>query len=98
MNNTFQIRCPKCKSKFWDRAPRVQNGYSRECPYCEVVIFFEESAPNSHIRDALNEAQRLRRLARHQEASKATNTKPFVSRREQLRSAHAPSDDGSSSY
>jgi len=81
MDDSFQIRCIKCGSKFRDRASRVQSGYSRECPHCEVVIFFEEVSNNANIRDALNEARRLRLATRREEADKAAPRMSFVPRR-----------------
>ena len=66
-DDSIQIRCPRCKSKFRDRARRLQSGYSRECPHCETVIFFEEGSPHSSIRDALREAERVRRALREEE-------------------------------
>jgi len=66
-DDSIQIRCPKCKSKFRDRARRVQSGYSRECPSCERVIFFEAGSPNSDVREALHQAERVRRLLRQDE-------------------------------
>ena len=67
-DDSVQIRCPRCKSKFRDRARRVQSGYSRECPSCERVIFFEGGSPNNDIRDALHAAERVRRALRQEES------------------------------
>ena len=61
MDDTIQIRCTKCKSQFRDRARRVQAGYSRQCPQCEVLIFFEESSSDKNVQRALLEARRARR-------------------------------------
>ena len=81
MDDSIQIRCTKCKSKFRDRARKVQVGYSRECPSCEVVMFFQDESPDNNIREALNNAQRLRRLLREEEHDKPANHTPFIRRR-----------------
>jgi phage FluMu protein Com len=44
MDDSVQIKCNRCKSVFRDRARRLQNGYSRQCPSCEVVLFFDEDS------------------------------------------------------
>jgi hypothetical protein len=49
---------------FRDRARRVQSGYSRQCPCCEVVLFFEETSPDRNIQRALNSARALRKVLR----------------------------------
>jgi NAD-dependent SIR2 family protein deacetylase len=66
-DDSVQVRCPRCKAKFRDRARRVQSGYSRQCPSCDGVLFFEEGTPNNDIRDALRAAERVRRLLRDEE-------------------------------
>jgi DNA-directed RNA polymerase subunit RPC12/RpoP len=60
MDDTVQIRCTRCKSQFRDRARRVHAGYSRQCPQCEVLIFFEESSADKNVQRALLEARRMR--------------------------------------
>jgi DNA-directed RNA polymerase subunit RPC12/RpoP len=67
MDDTVPIKCTRCKSLFRDRARRVQAGYSRQCPSCEVLIFFEESSADKNVQRALLEARRMRRAL--QEAS-----------------------------
>jgi NAD-dependent SIR2 family protein deacetylase len=74
MDDSVQVRCPKCKSKFRDRARRVVPGYSRECPQCEVVLFFEESVPKPDIKAALKDAERVRRALRREEENKVVKT------------------------
>lgn len=64
MEDTIQVRCTKCKGSFRDRARRVQSGYSRQCPNCEVIIFFEEGAIDRNVQLALRNAKRLRREIR----------------------------------
>ena len=53
MNNTFQIRCPKCKAKFWDRAPREP--LSNACPYRKLDpdVLVVQSAEDRHDLDGL---------------------------------------------
>ena len=67
MDDSLQIRCTRCKSAFRDRARRLQPGYSRQCPNCEVIIFFEESSADKNVQTALLEARRLRRMLREAE-------------------------------
>jgi DNA-directed RNA polymerase subunit RPC12/RpoP len=67
MDDSVQIHCTRCKSTFRDRAKRLQPGYARQCPNCEVVIFFEESASDKNVKRALLSARRLRRVLREQD-------------------------------
>jgi phage FluMu protein Com len=62
MDDTIQIRCPRCKSSFRDRARRIRSGYTRECPRCNVLIFFESESHEENIKRALKAAHRMRRL------------------------------------
>jgi hypothetical protein len=64
MSDTVQIRCTRCRSNFRERARRLQAGYSKQCPNCEVVIFFEESSSDKNVQEALLAARRLRRVLR----------------------------------
>jgi hypothetical protein len=68
--DTVQICCSRCKSKFRDKARRVLGGYSRQCPSCECMVFFEDGSPNKNIHDALREAARVRKALRQEEAEK----------------------------
>ncbi len=61
MDDTIQIRCTRCMSSFRDRARRIRSGYTRECPRCNVLIFFESESPDEHIKRALKAAHRMRR-------------------------------------
>ena len=70
MDDSVQIRCTRCKGVFRDRARRVQPGYSRQCPNCEVIIFFEETSADKAVQTALLEARRLRRELREAEGVK----------------------------
>jgi predicted nucleic acid-binding Zn-ribbon protein len=62
MDDSIQIRCPRCNSSFRDRARRIRSGYTRECPSCNVLIFFESEAPDERIKRALKAAHKMRRL------------------------------------
>lgn len=76
MDDSFLIRCTKCKGSFRDKARRVQNGYSRQCPLCERVLFFEEGMPDKNVQKALIEARHLRKALREYEAPKRSSA-PF---------------------
>ena len=67
MSDTVQIRCTRCRSNFRERARRLQPGYSRQCPNCEVIIFFEESSSDKNVQTALLAARRKRRVLRDAE-------------------------------
>lgn len=69
MDDSVQVRCTRCKSVFRERARRLQNGYSRQCPTCEVVMFFEEDFPNQDIKRAMKAARAIRQLLREEEAA-----------------------------
>ena len=68
MEDSVQIRCTRCKGVFRDRARRLQNGYSRQCPSCEVVLFFDEDAHDANIKRAMRSARELRKALRDMEA------------------------------
>jgi hypothetical protein len=70
MDDSVQIRCTRCKSVFRDRARRLQPGYHRQWPNCEVIIFFEESSADKNVQTALLAARRLRRVLREAEGAK----------------------------
>jgi hypothetical protein len=70
VDDTIQVRCTRCKSKFRDKARRVRSGYNRQCPACECLVFFEEGTPNKDIQEALREAERVRKALRAEEAEK----------------------------
>jgi len=55
---------------FRDRAGRLQDGYSRQCPGCEVVLFFAEDSPHPFIKRAMKSAQRARKEQREADAVK----------------------------
>ena len=81
MDDTVQIRCHRCKATFRDKARRVQSGYSRQCPSCETILFFEESAIDKNVQRTLQEAKRVRKALRAAEEVKLTS-KPYVHRRQ----------------
>jgi len=66
-DDTIQIRCSRCQLKFRDKARRVRSGYSRQCPSCERMLFFEEGSPVKDIQNALRAAERARKVLRHLE-------------------------------
>jgi predicted nucleic acid-binding Zn-ribbon protein len=88
---TVQIRCSKCKAKFRDKARRVRSGYSRQCPACECMLFFEDGSPNRDVHEALREAQRVRKILREEEFEKVASR---VTRVEQPDGADAEQPDG----
>jgi hypothetical protein len=67
MDDSLQIHCTRCRSTFRDRARRVVPGYSRQCPSCEVIIFFEEHSGDKKVTRALLSARRMRRILSEQE-------------------------------
>ncbi len=72
MSDTVQVHCKRCRATFRERARRLQSGYSRQCPNCEVIIFFEESSNDKHVQDALLAAGKLRRVLREADEAKPT--------------------------
>ena len=67
-DDTVQVRCRRCKGVFRERARRLQNGYSRQCPTCEVVLFFDEDSHDQSIRRAMKSARQVRAVLREIEA------------------------------
>lgn len=76
VDETVQVRCTRCKAKFRDKARRLRSGYSRQCPSCERMLFFEDGSPNKDIHDALRDAERVRKALRAEEAEKVTARAP----------------------
>jgi DNA-directed RNA polymerase subunit RPC12/RpoP len=70
MDDSIQIRCSRCNANFRDRARRIQNGYARECPNCNVLIFFESESHDQHIKRALKAAHKMRRALAAAEGEK----------------------------
>ena len=65
--DSVQVHCTRCKTVFRERARRLQNGYSRQCPSCEVVLFFEEDSPRPNIKLAMRKARAVRKQLREAE-------------------------------
>jgi len=68
-DDSVQVRCRRCKGVFRERARRLQNGYSRQCPTCEVVLFFDEDSNDQTIRRAMRSARQVRAALREAEAA-----------------------------
>jgi hypothetical protein len=75
MDDSVQIRCRRCKTVFRERARRVQNGYSRQCPCCEVMIFFDEDSNEPTMRKTMRAARQLRTALREAEFLALTQPK-----------------------
>jgi hypothetical protein len=60
MDDSVRVRCSRCNSTFRDRAGRIRSGYSRECPSCNVLLWFEDESSDVEIKRALKEARRIR--------------------------------------
>ncbi len=88
MDDSVQVKCTRCKSAFRERARRLQNGYSRQCPTCEVVVFFDEDSSDANIKGAMRSARRLRKALREAEAEFRPR---MISRRGSAR--HATDDE-----
>jgi len=69
MEDSVQINCSRCKNVFRERAMRLQNGYSRQCPCCEVLLFFDEDSQNPNIKRAMRTARNLRKEQRELDAA-----------------------------
>ncbi len=80
MDDSVQIKCTRCKTAFRDRAWRLQNGYSRQCPCCEVLLFFDEDSQQANIKNAMRTARLLRKQLRELEAAGAFSGTPTASR------------------
>jgi hypothetical protein len=73
MDDSVQVRCTRCKSVFRERARRLQGGYSRQCPTCEVILFFEDYSPDTNIKRAMTAARRIRKELRELEVAGLTS-------------------------
>ena len=71
MEDSVQVRCTRCKNVFRDRAQRLQNGYSRQCPSCEIVLFFNDDSHDPNIKRAMRTARRARKEMRESEGAGA---------------------------
>ncbi|QPF81616.1 hypothetical protein IC762_17465 [Bradyrhizobium genosp. L] len=94
MEDSVQIHCTRCKNVFRDRARRLQNGYSRQCPSCEVMLFFDEDSANPIIKRVMRTARRIRKELRESESAPATS-RSSASRRSSGRSASGGRDETS---
>jgi len=74
MDDSVQVKCTKCKTAFRERARRLQNDYSRQCPCCEVVLFFVEDSHDTNIKHAMRAARRLRKEMHQLEAAAVLKT------------------------
>ena len=74
--SSVQIQCTRCKGVFRDRAGRLQDGYSRQCPACEVVLFFAEDSQHPFIKRAMREARKVRKELREAEAARIAAPQP----------------------
>ncbi|WP_343212654.1 hypothetical protein [Bradyrhizobium yuanmingense] len=61
---------------FRDRAGRLQDGYSRQCPSCEVVLFFAEDSQHPFIKRAMRSARQVRKEMRELQAAKLAAPEP----------------------
>ena len=76
--SSVQIQCTRCKGVFRDRAGRLQDGYARQCPGCEVVLFFAEDSQHPFIKRAMRDARNVRKQMREAEAAKRAAPEPQV--------------------
>ena len=67
MDDSVQVRCRRCKTVFRERARRMQNGFSRQCPCCEVVLFFDDDSAEPTIKRSMKVARKIRTALREQE-------------------------------
>ncbi|PSO16947.1 hypothetical protein [Bradyrhizobium sp. MOS003] len=74
--SSVQIQCTRCKGVFRDRAGRLQDGYSRQCPSCEVVLFFAEDSQHPFVKRAMRDARNVRKQMREAEAAKRAAPEP----------------------
>ena len=93
--DSVQVHCNRCKTVFRERARRLQNGSSRQCPCCEVVLFFEEDSPRPNIKLAMRKAREVRKQLREAEQAIVTNPKRVVrsSRSHVGRQSEHPDDE-----
>jgi hypothetical protein len=87
IEETIQVRCSRCELKFRDKASRVRDGYSRQCPSCERMLFFIDGSPNRDISRALREAERVRKLLRQEQDHKVSRPAPVVAEAEDSETA-----------
>jgi hypothetical protein len=78
VDDTVQIGCGRCKGRFRERAGKLVNGFSRQCPSCEAVFFFDDASPKMEIRKALLAAKNVRRALRLKAEEKLKDSAPYV--------------------
>jgi predicted nucleic acid-binding Zn-ribbon protein len=90
-----QIQCTRCKTVFRDRAGRLRDGYSRQCPSCEVVLFFAEDSPNPQVKQAMKRARLARKEQRETEMARvsAPQVRGNFSRAQTGRIQHSSEDE-----
>jgi hypothetical protein len=76
--DSILVQCHRCKTGFRERARRLLNGYSRQCPSCEVVLFFEEDSPRPAIKLAMRRAREVRKQLREAEQAMVLSPKRVV--------------------
>jgi Zn-finger nucleic acid-binding protein len=93
MDHTVQVTCPNCRTRFREHARKMIDGFSRQCPNCEAVIFFNEDSPKLQIKTAMKAARAVRRALRDEADDKLNDARRlFVgSRNSQL--ANLPEDN-----
>ena len=85
MDETVQVTCPRCKARFREKARKIVDGFSRQCPTCESVVFFMEDSFKPEIKLAMKTASAVRRALRHEAEDKIFNLgRAFASRHSQL--------------
>jgi hypothetical protein len=90
VDDSILVRCTRCKSKFRDKARRIRDGYSRQCPSCESMVFFMEGSANRDIHEAMREAERVRKALRQEEAERVFKRAPAPAAEQNDEDEHAP--------
>jgi len=70
----------RCKGVFRDRAGRLQDGYSRQCPSCEVVLFFAEDSQHPFTKRAMRNARTARKEQREAKVVRPAAPDPRTAR------------------
>ena len=63
MSDLIRVQCPKCGGTMKAKAKKIRGGASMPCTHCATAIVFENESREDAIRQALNQARRLRRQA-----------------------------------
>jgi hypothetical protein len=61
---------------FRERAGRLQDGFSRQCPSCEAVLFFNETSSDLNIKRAMRDAREGRKRLRDAERERLSRPAP----------------------